>query len=251
MSDVLPDNCRWGVTHEPVHCCGAISKSGFPTIQASSCAQHPSDALKLPGTTICLPSDHLVQIHDGQCLSNKKKNQQHLDLWLTHPCFFCSRRPFPHPLRRLHLGFTIILVNSCLISCYNVLRKAYITICIGKQLLTDFNKVLFLIVSQQMWHEFCTDAMQHLKFFNKNLRARSYADAHFVSNFLESWTKISTNHSTNSLDMVVVCCCGSSSRPGIFNDKYSALFKTLKPLIALCWTHTVLPVCLVKRLKCL
>jgi len=57
---------------EPVHCCGATSKSGFSTIQASSCAQHPSNVLKLPGTTVCLPSDHVVQIHDRQCLSNQK-----------------------------------------------------------------------------------------------------------------------------------------------------------------------------------
>jgi len=28
--------------------------SGFPTIQASSCAQRPSNVLKLPGTYICL-----------------------------------------------------------------------------------------------------------------------------------------------------------------------------------------------------
>ena len=34
-------------------------------------------------------------------------------------------------------------------------------------------------------------------------------------------------------------------------DRYSALFKTLKPLTALRSTHTVLPVCLVKQLKCL
>ena len=46
--------------------------SGFPTIQASSCAQHPSNVLKLPGTSVCLPSDYVVQIHDGQCLSNPK-----------------------------------------------------------------------------------------------------------------------------------------------------------------------------------
>ena len=55
-----------------VHCCSATSKSGFPTIQASSCAQHPSNALKLFGATVCLPFDHVVQIHDGQCLSNQK-----------------------------------------------------------------------------------------------------------------------------------------------------------------------------------
>ena len=52
MSDVLPDNCGLGATREPAHCHGATSKFGFPTIQASSCAQHPSNALKLPGTTL-------------------------------------------------------------------------------------------------------------------------------------------------------------------------------------------------------
>ena len=62
---------------------------------------------------------------------------------------------------------------------------------------------------------------------------------------------ISTYHSMSSLDMVVVCWCGRSSRPGISTDRHSALFKTLKPLIALCSAHTVLPVCLVKQLKCL
>ena len=47
----------------------------FPTIQASSCAQHPSNTLKLPGTTVCLPYDHMVQIHGGLCLSNQKTQQ--------------------------------------------------------------------------------------------------------------------------------------------------------------------------------
>ena len=53
---------------EPAHCRGATSKSGFPTIRASSCEQHLSNALELPGRTICLPSDHVVQIHNGQML---------------------------------------------------------------------------------------------------------------------------------------------------------------------------------------
>ena len=60
MSDVFPDNYGRGATREPAHCRGATSKSGFPTIQASSCAQHPSNAVKLPGKTVCLPSDHVV-----------------------------------------------------------------------------------------------------------------------------------------------------------------------------------------------
>jgi len=42
-----------------------------------------------------------------------------------------------------------------------------------------------------------------------------------------------------------------SSRPGIFTDRHSALFKALKPLMELRTAHTGLPVCLVKQLKCL
>jgi len=78
----------------------------------------------------------------------KKYKQEHLQLRPTHPCFFGSRRPCPHPLQRSHLGFNIIPINLCLISCYDVLKKVFITICIGKQFLTDFNTVLFLTISQ-------------------------------------------------------------------------------------------------------
>ena len=52
MSDILPDNCGCGATREPAHCRGATSKSGFLTIQGFSCAQHPSNALKLTGKTV-------------------------------------------------------------------------------------------------------------------------------------------------------------------------------------------------------
>jgi len=51
--------------------------------------------------------------------------------------------------------------------------------------------------------------------------------------------------------MVVVCWCGRPPRPGIFTDRHSALFKTLKPLTPLLSALTLLLVCLVKHLKCL
>ena len=176
----------------------------------------------------------------------KKHNQYYLDLWRTHPHFFWSRWPFPHPLWWLHLGFNFIHINSRLISCYDVLKKVFITICVGKQFLTVFNTFLFLIVSQQMRHKFCTNAT-YLKFLSRNLMARFYADAHFVSIFLDSYTTISMN----SFDMVVVCWCGRLSRPVIITDWHSVLFKMLKPLISLRSAHTVLPICLVNELKCL
>ena len=46
--------------------------------------------------------------------------------------------------------------------------------------------------------------------------------------------------------------CFSCPRNNIYTSVvHSALFKTLKPLIALRSAHTVLPVCFVKQLKCL
>jgi hypothetical protein len=59
------------------------------------------------------------------------------------------------------------------------------------------------------------------------------------------------NHNTNCLYTVIVCWCGRSSRPGTFTYRHCALFKAVKPLIALRLAHSVLPICLVKQLKCL
>lgn len=128
MSGVWPDNCRWGATCEMEHCCGAkceletavvqrvswstvvvqcVSWSTvvvqhislvFLTFQVSYCAHHPSDALKALGTTVCSPSDHTVQIHDAQCLFNKKKNTINITLisnQLIHAFFFFFEDPFP------------------------------------------------------------------------------------------------------------------------------------------------------------
>ena len=114
MSDVLPVNCGWGATREPAHCRGATCMSGFPTIQASSCTQHPLYALKLPGKTVCLPSDHVVQTHDGQCFSNQKTPSSLTD---SSVIFFWSRRPFPNPLRRLHTVLPVCLVKQLKCLC--------------------------------------------------------------------------------------------------------------------------------------
>ena len=92
-SDVLPDNCRRGATHELMHCRGATSKYGFLTIQASSCAQHSSNALKLPGTTVYHLTTWYKSMMDN-AFPIKKHNQQHLDLWLTHTCFLGQGDPF-------------------------------------------------------------------------------------------------------------------------------------------------------------
>jgi len=52
-----------------------------------------------------------------------------------------------------------------LVSYYDVIKKVFITICIGKQFLTDFNALLFLMGSQQTRHEFFTDATRLIFFY--------------------------------------------------------------------------------------
>jgi len=79
MVDVLPDNSGCGATRELANCRGATSKSGFPTIKASYCAQHPPNALQLPGTTVY----HLTKWYKfiiNNAFPIKKHNQQHVDL---------------------------------------------------------------------------------------------------------------------------------------------------------------------------
>jgi len=78
--------------------------------------------LKLPGTTVCLLSDHVVQFREENALQIKKHNQYTLIFDRLISVFFWSRRPFPHPLRRLHLGFSIIPINPRRITFYDILN---------------------------------------------------------------------------------------------------------------------------------
>ena len=55
-----------------------IFVSGFPTIQAAFCAQHPSNTLKRPGTTVYHLTTWYKFMMDNAFLI--KKHNQHLDL---------------------------------------------------------------------------------------------------------------------------------------------------------------------------
>jgi hypothetical protein len=54
-----------------------------------------------------------------------------------------------------------------------------------KQLLTDSDAVLFLFISQQTRHEFCSN-MMHLQYFSQNHVAQTLTDAYFFRNFTDS-----------------------------------------------------------------
>ena len=185
VSDVLPGKCRWVATRVPAHCHGAISNFGFPTIQDTSCPQRYSNALIFPGTTVCLPFDYVLQIHDGQCLSNQEKQPTTPWSMTESSMLFWSRRPFPHPLRWMHFGFNIIHISPWLLPCYDILKNVFFTICFGKKFLTDFNTILFLIVRQNSRQKLST-GVTHLNFFSTNLVTWFHADVKFVCKLSES-----------------------------------------------------------------
>jgi len=144
---------------------------GFPTVQASSSAQHPPNALKFPGTTVYDLTTRYKFMMDS-AFPNKQKttNITLIFYWLirfslspSHPIF--RGDPFP-----IHGDDCYLVSTSCPLthvssSVMIFLKKVLITICIGKQFLTDFNTVPFLFASQQTRHEFCTDADTSEVFF--------------------------------------------------------------------------------------
>lgn len=131
----------------------------------------------------CLPFDLVLQIHRNNAFAIKKNTRQ-TTLWsLTNPPVFFL------------VEDTLSSATAKIVSClqhpshtpmsHDALKKVSMTACNGKYFLTDLNTVLFLIVSLQIGHQFCTD-VKHLKLFSQNFMARHYADAHFDSNFSDS-----------------------------------------------------------------
>ena len=104
--------------------------------------------------------------HEGKCLSRRKT--QTLSLWSLSESsvFFWSRKALSPLTAAIASWFQHHNHKPCLISYYDVLKKGFITICIGKQFLPDFNVPLFLIAIQKPRHEFWTEAT-HLNFFKK------------------------------------------------------------------------------------
>jgi len=177
----------------------------FSDNSGNFCRQHPSNAPKLPGTTVYNPN-HMEQIHVGQCLSNQKR--QPTTTWNLRDSsvhFLVEETLSPYTVITA-TWFQHHTQKKNNITFYDVLKKVFITTCNGWLGLTDFNTVHFLIVSQKIQYKFCTDTTL-LKFLSK-FDGKIDVDAHFVSNFSDSYTTTSTNYSKNTLDMIF-CWCGS------------------------------------------
>lgn len=157
-SDVWNEQCR-----------SAASKSDFLKTEAFSCVHHPLKAPKFPSITFCLPSDNLVQIHSGQCLCNNK-TQPIIPWSLTNSLvFFWWRRPFPHPLQRLHFGFNFIAImrqnqvsSPVMMLLKNLLDRLHC------QAVPDRFHRLRFCDCQSAHHNFYTDTT-HMKYFSHNL----------------------------------------------------------------------------------
>jgi hypothetical protein len=88
--------------------------------------------------------------------------------------------------------------------------------------------MLLLVVSQQLWHEFCSNP-RHVEFVQQNALACSVWQSQNVVNVMDrSPTSLADNltHFCN----IFRCCAGwSSSRMFIVNWR-SAIFKPVKPV---------------------
>ena len=144
---------------EPAHCRGATSKSGFPTIQASSWAQGPSNALKPPGTTTWSRDTNSWWTMHFQS-NNTPITTLNFDFWgggveeTPSPSTATIASWFQH---HTHKSMPYLLLWCSQERFHYHLHW---------QAVLDFNTVLFLIVSQQTRHELCPDAT-HLTFFSK------------------------------------------------------------------------------------
>jgi len=118
MCDALPDNCGVSRRIVMVQHLGLVFPQFRPLPATASLKRAKTSWYN------CLSFAQWYKFMMCNAFPIKKHN---LELWPTHPRFLWSRRPFPHPMRRTHLGFNIIPINPCLTTCYDVLKKFSIT----------------------------------------------------------------------------------------------------------------------------
>ena len=156
----------------------------------------------------------------------------------------------PHPLQRLHLGFNIIHINPRLISNYDVLKNILLQFALASNswLISTMLSVWLLVnkhgtnfaLTQPSWY-----FSVKISWKDPILMPTSSASFRTVKRWFPGIT--ARTLSTWSSFIYVVSCSGMGYSP---TDILLSL-KALKPLITLRSAHTVLPVCLLKQLKCL
>lgn len=137
-------------------------------------------------------------------------------------------------------------------------KEVFIIIGSGKQFLADFNTALFLIVSQQTQHEFCTDA-KHLKFITHNLMAFSRIIARTLSTW-SSFVDVESrpgfgpsptnnllcskhwNHSQHRVQLI-------QSSPYAWLSKWNVC-ESFAKFVAKFHTHVVVTLALIRRKPC-
>ena len=83
-----------------------------------------------------LPSDHVVKIHDGQCLSNQKTQPKTPWSLNDSSVLFLVEETLSSSTATIVSWFQHHTYKPSLISCYGVLKNVFIAICTGKQFLT-------------------------------------------------------------------------------------------------------------------
>lgn len=153
-------------------------KYEFLTIHASSCVQHPSNRMKIPGILLIyhLTIWYKFIVNNAFTQKNPTHNQQNLDLWP----FFCQGKP--HLLRTLCLCLNIIGLTLPLISC-DVLKSFPWPFALANS--SSFQHG-FLCDHQSPYTAWTLQRRDIYEVFSRHLMDRSCADGHFGSNFWNS-----------------------------------------------------------------
>ena len=96
------------------------------------------------------------------------------------------------------------------------------------KIFTDINMILFLIFTQQAWHQFeCK--MMHAQIFSENLISCGFLNSSCLCYFVKSETTIGTNHFPNFLDAFFFFWCWRLSWTFTVLNWSLALFKMFVP----------------------
>ena len=98
---------------------------------------------------------------------------------------------------------------------------------------TDFQPMLFLVISQRPWQEFCSSP-PHVEFVRQNAPSCPVWQTYNVVNVTDRSPTVLVGTLAQFYNISQNCAKWSSSRASIFVIWHSAIFKQVKPVVGLC-----------------
>lgn len=132
-------------------------------VQASFGADFPLNVLKLLCSTACWQSDEFLM---DKPTTVKENDQHRLYIRPTHACLLRSWRRWTNTFWWLCLCFSVIPIHSRFVICYDACHDVFVAVSRIKRVLANGGTVLLLVVCEQPWHKFFSNAVL-VKFFSQ------------------------------------------------------------------------------------